>query len=509
MAHKHSVYDSDTHFQINGTTRTIQNASSKKTMLVQFDHDSERFTFEVPRVIEGHDMSECDSVQVHYINIDAKTKVESKGVYNVTDMQISPEGDDVVIFSWLISQKATQYIGKLNFLIRFSCYDEGKLSYAWHTAPYGGISVSDGIYNGEAVAEEYADILNEWQRELEANQVISMVQTQVGDGDGGTNIITATFGDGRTVDFEIKNGSRGDTGLIGSIETINGEPLYFFIGTKEQYEALSDAIKADHLFAIITDDNWLADGIVPIEHGGTGATDALSATQNLGFNDGTNVNYDIRDATTHHAWIQAIQQYALDNVVPGSKTPFCFTVDHDASYIENGLKYPASAIAWSTGNEGAIHLMVTCHEFDQEIMDESIWHYFYDTRNDGWREVYSTVKKVAWDDPETWHTKLPFSVDQYGHVCPGYYYIDVRLKEEPYTRYVAGMVYFDGYAPLEYTLGVVDRYGTDYALTLKIAKDGTLSVEERTVAGMNNTRTIGCEFGITRLSRDGDKLWSI
>ena len=73
MSHIHSVYDGDTHFKIDPVTRQIENTSGK-VILMQNDHNSERFTFEIPRTIDGHDMSQCNAVEVHYINIDAKDK---------------------------------------------------------------------------------------------------------------------------------------------------------------------------------------------------------------------------------------------------------------------------------------------------------------------------------------------------------------------------------------------------------------------------------------------------
>ena len=168
MAHIHSVYDTDKHFSINPITRAIKNEASTKTCVIQYDHNSERFTFEIPRTVEDHDMSLCNVVQVHYININPQTKERKTGVYEVDDLQISPEGDDVVILSWLISQNATQLVGSLNFLIRFVCTTDGNLDYAWNTAIYTGISVSSGIYNGDVIVEEYADILAQWEERITA-----------------------------------------------------------------------------------------------------------------------------------------------------------------------------------------------------------------------------------------------------------------------------------------------------------------------------------------------------
>jgi hypothetical protein len=38
----HDVYDTDTRFAINPITRVVKNQSSKKTTLIQYDHNSER-----------------------------------------------------------------------------------------------------------------------------------------------------------------------------------------------------------------------------------------------------------------------------------------------------------------------------------------------------------------------------------------------------------------------------------------------------------------------------------
>lgn len=161
MAHKHSVYDTDPHFSIDPATRVLTDMSQAKTLIIQNDHNSERFTFELPRYIDGHDMSLCDSVQIHYINI-GSGQDRYNGLYEVTDLQISPDSDDVVICSWLVSRNATQYAGSLNFIIRFACTAGAELDYVWHTAIYSGISVSSGISNAEAIVEEYADILSLW-----------------------------------------------------------------------------------------------------------------------------------------------------------------------------------------------------------------------------------------------------------------------------------------------------------------------------------------------------------
>lgn len=221
---KHPVYDVDTHFIIDPISREMSNTACLKTCLIQHDHNSERFTFEVPTIVEGHDMSKCDLVQVHYLNIDAQTKAQSAGVYDVDDLTIDQDNPERVVGSWLISHNATEYVGSLNFLLRFACYGtDGNISYVWNTAIYSGISISNGIDNGEAVFDDYADILNDWRRETEAIRLMSLEQTVTSTESEGLNVWTATFADGLTKSFEVRNGKQGPKGDTPGLAKLDGD----------------------------------------------------------------------------------------------------------------------------------------------------------------------------------------------------------------------------------------------------------------------------------------------
>lgn len=160
MAHLHRVYDTDAHFTIDAITRAIKNSSSGKTVLVQGDHNSERFTFEVPRMVDGHDLSLCNEVEVHYTNTDSGNKNnKSKDYYIVDDLQLSPDDESIVILSWLIHGKATVYAGPLSFNIKFKCLSGSTLEYSWNTMIFNGISVLPGIDNTGSVAAGYYDAL--------------------------------------------------------------------------------------------------------------------------------------------------------------------------------------------------------------------------------------------------------------------------------------------------------------------------------------------------------------
>ena len=176
MAHIHSVSDSDARFVITPGTRQIKNKTAGKVTLIQNDHNSERFTFEIPRFVEGHDMNLCNKVEVHYLNVSAKDKQQRDGVYTVEDLHVDGEN---VVGSWLISNNATQLVGVLNFLLRFSCVDaDGVVTYAWHTAIHTGIVVSDGINGGEMLETEYLDIIEQWKAKT-AQEITNTVNANV------------------------------------------------------------------------------------------------------------------------------------------------------------------------------------------------------------------------------------------------------------------------------------------------------------------------------------------
>ncbi len=166
MAHLHSIHDTDARFTIVPATRTIKNELSKKTTLIQNDHRSERFTFECPRYIEGHDMAECNKVEIHYINVDSQTKETVSGLYEVDDLAVCSEDEAKVVCSWLITQNATAHAGALSFLVRFACVADKVVEYAWHTAPYTGVYVTAGIDASGMFESEYVDVIEQWKEAL-------------------------------------------------------------------------------------------------------------------------------------------------------------------------------------------------------------------------------------------------------------------------------------------------------------------------------------------------------
>lgn len=161
--HPHEIIDSDNYFVIDPVTRVIENTSRQDIVLMQFDHDSERFTFELPRYVEGHDMSLCDVVEIHYINV-GSNGTKNVDIYDVYDLHVDPDNQNKVLCSWLVSRQATQLAGKLTFLIRYQCVNvDGTTPYEWHSDIFSDVIVKEGMNNGERIMIENSDLLEQWR----------------------------------------------------------------------------------------------------------------------------------------------------------------------------------------------------------------------------------------------------------------------------------------------------------------------------------------------------------
>lgn len=166
MEHKHSVHDKDAHFLIDTTTRQISHTGSEPLTLIQHDHNSERYTFRMPRYKENHDMSVCNKVEVHFLNANTAGTQQNKGLYPVEDLQIAPDDEEQVECSWLISKAATEIKGGLSFLLRFCCVEDGIIVYSWNTGVFKGVTVGEGMNADETFTGDYADVIAAWQKSV-------------------------------------------------------------------------------------------------------------------------------------------------------------------------------------------------------------------------------------------------------------------------------------------------------------------------------------------------------
>ena len=153
MAHTHSVFDTDQYFSIDENTRAITYEGDGIPVIAHGDRNSERFTFELPHYIDGHDMTKCNVAQVHFVNINASDPSERiSDIYNIDDLQVDAEDEELALCTWLIGPNETKYVGSLNFALRFACVTGDVVEYSWSTIPYTKIAIASTIDNTDNAA---------------------------------------------------------------------------------------------------------------------------------------------------------------------------------------------------------------------------------------------------------------------------------------------------------------------------------------------------------------------
>lgn len=154
LIHDDILVDADAKCVIDVESKKIE-CSSPKNALVQYDHNSERIGFTMPRYVDGHDMSLVDRIVIKYLN------VRKNDMYIVDDLSVTEDGENIT-FTWLVSGNATQEVGSLVFLVNFRCYDdEGRITYNWSTKPCSTFSIMEGVTSMDSNPLELYDF---WAR---------------------------------------------------------------------------------------------------------------------------------------------------------------------------------------------------------------------------------------------------------------------------------------------------------------------------------------------------------
>ena len=198
-----NLVDNDLYFKIEPESHAVFSSATNGINIVQYDHNSEIFTFEIPRYVEGHDMARCNAVRIHYTNIDGATKRARRGVYEVTDFPTIEPGDDsdTLVFSWVLSRNATMYAGVLAFVVSFVIYDEttAEVEYSWNTTTYEKVTVRKGIDNGEPAVDYCADFIEAWKKVIEAEALALVKADYKWDG-----TVLSVTNQGKTIEADLR-----------------------------------------------------------------------------------------------------------------------------------------------------------------------------------------------------------------------------------------------------------------------------------------------------------------
>jgi hypothetical protein len=162
-----NITDNGTRLVIDPITRTIapKYRNQKAVYVAKGDHNSTLITFEIPRYVDGNDMSDKENViQIHYVNMDAEDEKNiSRGFFDAINVKVEQDettGNEIVSFAWLIPNTATRYAGVVSIGITFERFgnidNNVEEVYSWSTSPYGKTIVWDSHDNSSVeVGREY------------------------------------------------------------------------------------------------------------------------------------------------------------------------------------------------------------------------------------------------------------------------------------------------------------------------------------------------------------------
>lgn len=165
---------------IDEETRTINVPPGESLFGVTGDKDVERKYFQCPKIVgDNIDLSQHQIYIVYvFTSTQNSTVFPSVGIdkYHCEDVKVS--GDNIT-FSWKLSGNVLATPGFIAFKVMAAKNEGSNLKTKWNTAPaFGTVLIT--VPDGEEIAEEYPDIINQLFEEMEKVQEIATPEAMQG-----------------------------------------------------------------------------------------------------------------------------------------------------------------------------------------------------------------------------------------------------------------------------------------------------------------------------------------
>lgn len=158
------------HVVIN-SDRTVKVPDSLVRLGVQYDHNVNTIIFDCPRYLDDDSSVDMSKMQI-FINYMLPNK--QLGASLATDVEIDPDDETLMHFSWKITRAITQYKGLLSTLICIKQVDsDGNEIYHWNTLMFQRFAIDEGMESQEVVAEENQDVIAQLLTEYSRLNAIS------------------------------------------------------------------------------------------------------------------------------------------------------------------------------------------------------------------------------------------------------------------------------------------------------------------------------------------------
>ena len=167
-------------FVINDEDRTIDVPSNERLFGVTGDKDVERKYFQCPKIVgDNIDLSQ-HQIYISYVFTTSENNTIfptiGNGRYHCEDVKVS--GDNIT-FSWLLSGNVLSNPGFIAFKVMAMKNEGDELKTKWNTAPaFGTVLIT--VPDGEEIAEEYPDIINQLFEEMETVKGIATPEAMKG-----------------------------------------------------------------------------------------------------------------------------------------------------------------------------------------------------------------------------------------------------------------------------------------------------------------------------------------
>ena len=165
---------------IDAESRTISVPSNESLFGVTGDKDVERKYFQCPKIVgDNIDLSQ-HQIYISYVFTTSENNTIfstiGNGRYHCEDVEVS--GDNIT-FSWLLSGNVLSNPGFIAFKVMAMKNEGDELKTKWNTAPaFGTVLIT--VPDGEEIAEEYPDIINQLFEEMEKVQEIATPEAMKG-----------------------------------------------------------------------------------------------------------------------------------------------------------------------------------------------------------------------------------------------------------------------------------------------------------------------------------------
>ena len=172
--------ENDEIFVIDSERRTINVPDGESLFGVSGDKDVERKYFQCPKIVgDNIDLSQ-HQIYISYVFTQTQNDTifpsVGNGLYYCDDVEVS--GDNIT-FSWLLSGNVLSNPGFIAFKVMAKKSEGLELKTKWNTAPaFGTVLIT--VPDGEEIAEEYPDVINQIFDRLDA------LESGGGGGTGGT-----------------------------------------------------------------------------------------------------------------------------------------------------------------------------------------------------------------------------------------------------------------------------------------------------------------------------------